>query len=135
MVTASRTAGGVGFRSLMVEQGSFHTIKTLISHGPKDQGRMSLTIQIAYCWYHLYYGLHYHPFQHGQPAVSNVPNGWISETQDFLAKSELSIHWQNMEQIPPRRIQDRCLMADVNQKTNYSNSQKNTSIIADCIWK
>ena len=117
MVTAPRTAGGVGFRSLMVEQGSFHTVKTLISHGRKDSGQLSLTLNIAYRWYHLYTGLRYHPFQHGQTSVSYVPQGWIKATQDFLAASDLSVHWQTMQQLPPRRLQDRCLMADANKKT------------------
>jgi hypothetical protein len=108
----------------MVEQGAFHTVKTLISHGRKDAGQLSITMQIAYRWYHLYTGLRYHPFQHGQKSVKYVPTGWISVTQDFLAASEMSIHWQNMEQIPPRRMRDRNLMADAN-KHPYSASRLN----------
>ena len=50
MVTAPKTAGGVGFSSLYVEHGSFDTVKTLLSHGRKDSGMMALTLMVAHKW-------------------------------------------------------------------------------------
>ena len=57
IVAAPKTGGGIGFRSIKVEQGAFHVGKIIIPHGRKDAGTLCLTLKTAVRWFHLMTGL------------------------------------------------------------------------------
>ena len=63
------------------------------------------------------------PIQARAAPVKYVPKGYMAITQDFLSKSNLSLYWQDMTQLPPQQKQDRNLMADMGQK-KYSKKQQ-----------
>ena len=117
MVSAPKTAGGVGFRNLWVEQGSVHAVKIVLGQGRRPTGTLSETLRTTYCWYHLYTGRSQHPFKNKSKSTKYVPKGWISDTEDFLYDSNMTVYWPEMQDLPPRRVGDGCLMDDAHDGT------------------